>query len=92
MKKQKHQIYIILFVAFTLIFGLVLACGEVSTKPEKVEELTEEDTQIAKQKPKISKEKAIDIAYIEAKKMADKIAELEEKSKTAVDERLKQWA
>jgi len=43
MKKQKHQIYIILFVAFTLIFGFVLACGEVSTKPEKVEELTEEE-------------------------------------------------
>ncbi|GAG64650.1 unnamed protein product, partial [marine sediment metagenome] len=43
MKKQKHQIYIILFVAFTLIFGLVLACGEVETKPEKVEELTEEE-------------------------------------------------
>jgi len=77
----------ILFIAFILIFGFVLACGEVSTKPEKVEELTEEDTQIAKQKPKISKEKAIDIAYREAKKMADKIAELEEKSKTAVDEK-----
>jgi len=43
MKKQKHQIYIILFVASTLIFGLVLACGEVETKPEQVEELTEEE-------------------------------------------------
>ncbi len=87
MKKQKHQIYIILFVVFILIFGLVLACGEVLTRPEKVEELTEEDTEVAKQKPKISKEKAIDIAYREAKKMADEIAELEEKSKTAVDEK-----
>ncbi len=44
MKKQKHQIYIILFVIFTLIFGLILACEEVETKPEKVEELTEEET------------------------------------------------
>ncbi len=40
MKKQKHKIYIILFVVFTLMF--VLACGE-DVKPEKVEELTEEE-------------------------------------------------
>jgi len=87
MKKQKHQIYIILFVVFILIFGFVLACSEVLTRPEKVEELTEEYTEVAKQKPKISKKKAIDIAYREAKKMVDKITELEEESKTAVDEK-----
>lgn len=47
--------------------------------------------EVAKQKPKISKEKAIDIAYREAKKMADEIAKLEEKSKTvkAVNEKAK---
>ncbi len=45
MKIKKILNYINLFVAFILIFGLVLACGEVSTKPEKVEELTEEDTE-----------------------------------------------
>ncbi|MBA7606386.1 hypothetical protein ES703_13534 [subsurface metagenome] len=42
MKKQKHQIYIILFIVFTLIFGFVLACGE-DVIPEKVEKLTEEE-------------------------------------------------
>jgi hypothetical protein len=87
MKIKKILNYITLFVVFTLIFGFVLACGKVLTKPEKVEELTEEDTEVAKQKPKISKEKAIDIAYREAKKMVDKIIELEEKSITAVDEK-----
>ena len=87
MKIKKILNYITLFVAFILIFGFVLACSEVSTKSEKIEELIEEDTEVAKQKPRISKEKAIDIAYREAKKMADKIAELEEKSKTAVDEK-----
>ena len=87
MKIKQILNYITLFIAFILIFGFVLACGEISTKPEKVEELIEEDTEVAKQKPKISKEKAIDIAYIEAKKMANKIAKLEEKSITAVDEK-----
>ena len=87
MKIKKILNYITLFVVFTLIFGFVLACGEVLTRPEKVEKLIEEDTEVAKQKPKISKEKAIDIAYREAKKMVDKIAELEEESKTAVDEK-----
>ena len=87
MKIKKILNYITLFVVFILIFGLVLACGEILTRPEKVEELTEEDIEVAKQKPKISKEKAIDIAYREAKKVPDKIAELEEKSKTAVDEK-----
>jgi len=43
MKIKKILNYITLFVVFTLIFGFVLACGEVSTKPEKVEELTEAD-------------------------------------------------
>ena len=35
--------YLILFLILILIFNLGLACGEVSTKPEKVEELTEAD-------------------------------------------------
>lgn len=43
MKIKKILNYITLFVVFTLIFGFVLACGRVSTKPEKVEELTEAD-------------------------------------------------
>ncbi|MBU2597660.1 MAG: hypothetical protein KKC53_00530, partial [Actinobacteria bacterium] len=48
MKIKQILNYIILFVSFILIFGLVLACSEVSTKPEKVEELTEEDTKTDK--------------------------------------------
>ncbi len=47
----------------------------------------EGNPEVAKQKPKISMEKAIEVAYREAKKMADKIAELEEKADTAVDEK-----
>jgi len=43
MKTKKILNYITLFIAFILIFGLVLACGEVETTPEKVEELTEEE-------------------------------------------------
>ncbi|MBA7493152.1 hypothetical protein ES702_03707 [subsurface metagenome] len=39
----------ILFIVFILIFGLVLACGEVPIKSEKVEELTEEE--IIQQEP-----------------------------------------
>lgn len=35
--------YLILFLILALIFNLGLACGEVSTKSEKVEELTEAD-------------------------------------------------
>lgn len=79
--------YLIMSLILALIFNFGLACGEVSTKPEKVEELIEEDTEVAKQKPKISKDKAIDIAYREARKMVDKIIELEEESITAVDEK-----
>jgi len=42
MKIKQILNYITLFVVFTLIFGFVLACGE-DVKPEKVEELTEEE-------------------------------------------------
>ncbi|GAH58036.1 unnamed protein product, partial [marine sediment metagenome] len=40
MKNKKHLNYIILYATFIFIFGFVSACGEVSIKPEKVEEST----------------------------------------------------
>lgn len=43
--------------------------------------------EVAKQEPKISKEKAINIAYEEAKKMVNEIIKREEKMETAVDEK-----
>jgi len=62
MKIKKILNYITLFVAFILIFGFVLACGEVSTKPEKVEELTEEDTEADIEKTYISEITIISLA------------------------------
>jgi len=47
----------------------------------------EGNPEVSKQKPKISKEKAIDIAYREAKKMVSEIIKREEKIETAVDEK-----
>jgi len=43
--------------------------------------------EVARQKPNISKEKAINIAYEEAKKMVNEIIKREEKMETAVDEK-----
>jgi len=49
----------------------------------------EGNPEIAKQKPKISKEKAIDIAYREAKKMVSEIIKREEKPISEVNEKAK---
>ena len=49
----------------------------------------EGNTEVAKQKPKVSKEKAVDIAYREAKKMVSEIIKAEEEAEKVIDEEAK---